>query len=222
MRSLLLRLQFDERTIHPMHAFISADDRYGPTRLRQWNVTSRETSLMVFQVAGPREPYTAALDATPNVRSYEAVELGLADDRFAVLVEDEITADVTGLFQAYADTDVVTVPPVVFNTDRSADLQLVGANVALREMVDRLPEGMQGEIRRLTTGDAVQMSPAERLTARQRHVVEAALRAGYYDEPRDATLDDVADQVDLATGTVAEHVRKAEARLVEHALGADD
>lgn len=202
-----------------MHAFVSADERYGPTRLLQWDVTTRGTSLMVFQVAGPEDPYTAELDAIPNVESYESVSMGAGADQFTVFVEDAITANTRGIFDAYEEEDVVVIPPVVFNTDRSADIQFIGPNAALQEMVDRLPDGIDGEIRRISNGSVARSAPSEELTPRQRRVLATAARVGYYDEPRDATLEDVAAQLDIATGTVGEHIRKAEAALVGHAIG---
>ncbi len=218
VRSLSVRLRFEDAAIHPMHAFVSEDDRYGPTRLLQWNVTSRGTGLMVFQVTGPRDPYTATLDATPNVESYETVSMAGGSGQFAVLVEDAVAEAAGGIFDVYDGEDVVTVPPVVFRTDRSADLQLVGRTGALQELLDRLPNGVDAEVRRVTAGSGARLSATERLTAQQRRVVSAALEAGYYDEPRSATLGDVAERLGLATGTVAEHVRKAEARLVADAV----
>lgn len=202
-----------------MHAFISENDRYGPTRLLQWNVTTRDTSLMVFQVAGPRGPYTSALDETPYVESYETVSTAGNTDQFTVFVEDAITEETRGIFETYEDKNIVLIPPVVFHTNRSADIRLIGPNTALQETLDRLPDGIDAEIRRLTNGEQTQMTPADHLTGRQRRVIATALRVGYYDEPRDATLDDVAREMDLASGTVAEHMRKAEAKLVEQALG---
>lgn len=201
-----------------MHAFVADDDRYGPTRLLQWSLTSRETGLMVFQVDGPEGPYTAALTDTPNVLSHETISAGAETDRFVVLVEDAILEN-AGILDGYADEDVVTVPPVVFDTDRSATVHLVGPIEAVQELVDRLPGGVDAELRRVSDGGAAWMSPATHLTTQQRRVLVTAARLGYYDEPRAATLADVAAAVGLASGTVAEHVRKAEATLVEHALG---
>lgn len=202
-----------------MHAFISEDDRFGPTRLLQWNVTSRDTSLMVFQVAGPRKPYTGELDDTPNVLSYETVSTASDPDQFTVFVEDSITEETRGIFQAYEEKNVVLIPPVVFHPNRSADIRLIGPNTALQDTLDQLPEGMDAEIRQLKDGGSTRMSASEQLTGRQRRVIATALSVGYYDEPRDATLEDVAARMDLASGTVAEHMRKAEAKLVEYALG---
>lgn len=202
-----------------MHAFVVEDDRYGPTRLLQWNLTDRETILMVFQVSGPEGPYTDRLDSVSHVESYDVTPLSSRSDQFSMLVEDEITAFTRDVFHPYAEENVVVVPPVVFRTDRSVDVQLVGEHAALERLLDRLPDGLDVEIRQLSAGGVGRLAPAEHLTGRQRRVLSSALAAGYYDEPRRATLEEVAADLDIAPGTVAEHVRKAEARLVQFALG---
>jgi hypothetical protein len=221
MRSLSLRLRFDEQSVHPMHAFISDDDRYGPTRLLQWNPTGRGTNLMVFRVAGPEAPYTSALDESPSVQYYETTDASTPEGGFSLLIEDSITDIARDIVDAYTDERVVIVPPVVFYPDRSADLELVGPNPALQGVLDRLPSSIDADVRRLTTGGPSVVPVVDRLTDRQRQVLSIALEVGYYDEPRRASLEDVAAEAGLATGTVAEHVRKAETKLVEHALASD-
>ncbi|MFC7194158.1 helix-turn-helix domain-containing protein [Halosimplex aquaticum] len=53
----------------------------------------------------------------------------------------------------------------------------------------------------------------DRLTARQREVLETAVRAGYYDDPRRATHADLAAELDVSPATVGEHLRKIESRV---------
>lgn len=60
---------------------------------------------------------------------------------------------------------------------------------------------------------------AATLTARQREAVEAALSLGYYDIPREASYEDVAEAMGCAPSTAAEHLRKAEGKLVGSAFG---
>lgn len=202
-----------------MHSFIVEDERYGPTRLLQWNLTDRETILMVFQVSGPEKPYTERLDSMSRIRSYEVTALASPSDQFSMLVEDELTEFSRDVFYPYAEEDVVVVPPVVFRVDRSVDVRLVGEQPALQQMLERLPDTLDVEIRQLSDGGAGRVAPAEHLTGQQRRVLASALAVGYYDEPRSATLEDVAAELDIASGTVAEHIRKAEAQLVQFALG---
>lgn len=51
------------------------------------------------------------------------------------------------------------------------------------------------------------------LTGRQRQVLRAAFDAGYYDWPRTATGEEVADDLDIASATFSEHIQTAEQKL---------
>jgi PAS domain S-box-containing protein len=61
----------------------------------------------------------------------------------------------------------------------------------------------------------------DELTDRQREVLEAAYRAGYFGWPRESTAQEVADSLDLAAPTLHGHLRKAE-QSVLGALFDDD
>lgn len=52
------------------------------------------------------------------------------------------------------------------------------------------------------------------LTARQREILETAYDLGYFDVPRSASTIDVADELQLDSSTVSEHLQRAERNLV--------
>jgi PAS domain S-box-containing protein len=54
----------------------------------------------------------------------------------------------------------------------------------------------------------------EGLTDRQREVLEAGYRAGYFSWPRESTAEDLATSFNLASATVHGHLRKAEAAIL--------
>lgn len=60
----------------------------------------------------------------------------------------------------------------------------------------------------------VRRALAERLTDRQREVLEAAFEAGYYDWPRSCTAEEVAAGLDISSPTFCEHVNAAERKLL--------
>jgi hypothetical protein len=62
-------------------------------------------------------------------------------------------------------------------------------------------------------------SPLDQLTRRQRLVLETAYQLGWYDVPRRVSSATVAKRLDLRAGTVVEHLRKAERRLLVGMLG---
>jgi PAS domain-containing protein len=59
------------------------------------------------------------------------------------------------------------------------------------------------------------------LTERQREAVETAYSAGYFEWPRDATAEDVADDLDISSPTFHNHLRKAQNALLGELLDAE-
>lgn len=62
--------------------------------------------------------------------------------------------------------------------------------------------------------DDIPADAVEDLTDRQREVMEAACRAGYFDWPRESTAEEVASSLDISPPTLHAHLRKAEKTLL--------
>ncbi|TQQ82687.1 bacterio-opsin activator [Halonotius terrestris] len=60
------------------------------------------------------------------------------------------------------------------------------------------------------------------LTDRQRECLAVALRAGYFEIPRDCTLADVADRIDVDKSTASKTIRRGSARVIEWFLVGQD
>ncbi len=71
------------------------------------------------------------------------------------------------------------------------------------------------EISRLQSASESDLS---RLTAKQRKAIVAAYSLGYYDVPRKISSEELATRLKLGTSTYAEHLRKAERRLLSSIL----
>jgi len=69
----------------------------------------------------------------------------------------------------------------------------------------------------LTDGE----SDVDRLTDRQREVLEAAHRAGYFNWPRDSSAEEVADALDISSPTLLHHLRQAQKRIVDDVFRSD-
>ena len=67
------------------------------------------------------------------------------------------------------------------------------------------------------TVDYIQQHVAEEplLTERQRRLVVEATDAGYYDTPRECSLTDVAEHLDIAKSTASETLHRAEEKIVK-------
>jgi hypothetical protein len=62
------------------------------------------------------------------------------------------------------------------------------------------------------------ISPLTQLTEKQREVLLAAYKFGYYDIPRRITSEALAKKLGLGDATVVEHLRKAEQRLIRRII----
>jgi predicted DNA binding protein len=61
-------------------------------------------------------------------------------------------------------------------------------------------------------------SPLSKLTDKQRTILTSAYNLGYYDIPRKFDSEQLAKKLNLGRSTVAEHLRKAEQRLIAEAI----
>jgi|AntDeeMetagen134_2_1112570.scaffolds.fasta_scaffold01156_1 predicted DNA binding protein len=61
--------------------------------------------------------------------------------------------------------------------------------------------------------------PTTVLSARQSEVLTFAYNAGYFDWPRHANAETLADQLDITHATFLEHIRKAESEILAEILG---
>lgn len=99
------------------------------------------------------------------------------------------------------------------------ELSVVGSQDEISESVTAMDEtGMTPLLQRLTAFEGSAESPTERLTDRQQEVVETAYEMGYYDVPRTASTEAVAEAVGLDTSTVAEHLQRAEHNILGEVL----
>ncbi len=140
MKTLALRLDFDEAVTHPMHAFVAGSPEYGPTRLLQWNPQFRGTNVLLFYVDGPREPFLSVLDDVATTRVVEPGDPTGAGG-FYLFVREQLAESGRELVGAFADEDVVVVSPVVYDVDGSVRLTVVGNADALQRPIDSTPAG---------------------------------------------------------------------------------
>lgn len=117
------------------------------------------------------------------------------------------------------DLDIIYTTPSFQSEDRIV-VSFLGAEESLRRFVGMLREAPVGEITGLTFKRAAytRRDMLSVLTERQREVLVAAYRHGYYDVPRGIGSRRLAERVGLAKPTLLEHLRKAERRLIAEVM----
>lgn len=214
MRYLRVSLEFSPETRHPMHDLLVTHPEMDREELWTWRFVGERPALL-FRVVGPREPYRERIRDVETVAEFT---LTPADDDSAwAFVHAEPTSEEWDWVLAFARESVVVVPPVVYTDAGSAVFEVLGDPDDLRALLAALPKGVDTTVERVGGFDP-RHGPGAALTERQREVVETAVDLGYYDVPREATLDEVAAELDIAGSTASTHLRKAEAAVVREAV----
>ncbi|SDZ80102.1 Predicted DNA binding protein, contains HTH domain [Haloplanus vescus] len=215
MKYARLRVHHDPDTLHPMHAFEMDHEAIERASLLHWNTVLDETNTMVFRVRGDPAPFRAKLEARDATEAFSLTDA--VEGVFYCCVRDRVTDADRGYIDAFARGTLVVVPPVEFEPDGTTAVTLVGTAADLDAAVTELPDGLRATIESVGPYRRRAGESDWRLTDRQREAVAAAVECGYYDSPRSGTVADVADDLDIAPGTAAEHLRKAEATVMRRA-----
>lgn len=150
----------------------------------------------------------AVVEATRAHEAITAYELLESDGR-RVLAKYETTD--TDLYE-FVQSSSLTIEFPVTVVNGWYEFSLTGT----REELDRFQAALDGRSRAYELRSLVRTTePDGLLTARQREVLEAAVRAGYFEVPRQSTLAEVAAGLDVDKSTASGVLRRAQGRLVK-------
>jgi predicted DNA binding protein len=214
MRYLRVRLAFSEQVRHPMHQFLVAHPEMDREELWTWRFFG-DLPAMLFRVVGPIEPYREQIAGVDAVSEYTLTPV--TEDSFYAFVRATPTSEEWDWILAFAQESLVVLPPVVYTEAGAAVFEVLGNPENLRALLADLPASVNSTVERVGGSD-LRRAPETVLTDRQRDVVATAAELGYYDVPREATVADVAAELDIADSTVSTHLRKAESAVMETVL----
>lgn len=116
------------------------------------------------------------------------------------------------------DTEAISINWPMRETADGLEVTLFGEETALQQLIAGFPDEIDITLERageyqLDIGD-----PVGQLTNRQKEILQIALAAGYYDIPRRVTQRDLATELGLSRGTIGDHLRRAEAKIIRSIL----
>ncbi|MDL5363569.1 helix-turn-helix domain-containing protein [Halalkalicoccus sp. NIPERK01] len=162
-----------------------------------------------FDGADPDE-LGAAFEEDPSIRSYRQLT---AKDDGGVLYEMVWTDDVEFLVRATA-TD-----GAVLSATSEDDRWLFRVLFPTREDVSRVydacrTDGLEARLARIYEVDTSQRGPAL-LTDQQYETLVTAFEHGYYDVPREKSLSQIAEELDVSHQALSERLRRAHRAVIE-------
>jgi len=193
---------------HPVGEAIARDPDVTPEAIHRLDDLGDGTLTMLAEASGDAERYRSILAEAPDVHEFTVAD-GEGDTAYGYSRTE--TNELTEYMLARGrDLELVLDMPIELTDDGSQRVTLVGTEEAFARAGYDPPEGVEVTIERTGEYHPEGGRLLDALTARQREVLEAAVAAGYYETPRQATHEDVADRLDCSPATVSEHLQKIE------------
>lgn len=188
-------------------------------RVLDVNTTLDGVDNYLFAIDGDATMFAEEAPETPGV---ESVELSDADDgtTYALAVVRSLeTPMYDNILRASSQNGLIIRTPIVYR-DGAMYGHGVGDPEPLQEALAAVPDSLDVRLDVVGEFRGERDVPARALSERQREAVDVALDLGYYEQPREATHEDVAAELGCAAATASDHLQKAEAKLVR--AGMDD
>lgn len=211
MHAARIALEIPAEHLHPMHQFVCESPAIDRETILERDAGGEVTTLLLH-VAGDRQSYERTIEEVPQVEEWTTTA---AEEGFYVYVRTRLRTREQRYRQALDRDAVLVVPPVELRSDRTVRQTMIGHSDALAAAVEALPDTVEVELLRTGTYDR---SRGVRVSDRQREALAAAWDAGYYEVPREGDIETVAEELDCASSTASDLLRRAERRIVAATL----
>ncbi|WP_255151637.1 helix-turn-helix domain-containing protein [Halorarius halobius] len=217
MKHVRVTLDADDREaeIHPMYDLLTNAPFVERATAMQWN-THGDMIGVLHYVEGDAAAFDAAVAGMDPILEHELEPAG--DGAFHAYVRDARTDVQRTLFDPLAEGGIVIVPPVLFRADGTVTMSVFGPTDSIQTALDAVRPVVDPRVEEVGGLQGIPPTVAAELSDRQREAVEVGMELGYYDVPRSASQTEVAAALDCAPSTAAEHLQKAEAKLVRAGL----
>ena len=137
-------------------------------------------------------------------------------NRYIVLAKVKFYKKFIGLAKKF-NIDIIWATPSIFSKDKQV-LSVIGNEENLKKFLGVIK--YIGEVKSMSFKKATfnEQSILSCLTDKQREIIIAAKKNGYYNYPRKINSQDLSKKVGLSKPTVVQHLRKAEQRLISNIL----
>jgi hypothetical protein len=204
-----------EGDIHPMYGILTNAPFVERATAIQWNFTGDALGILHY-VEGDIEAFDDATEDVDPVIDYELEPAG--EDAFYAYVLDEMTEVSRAMFDPITYRGLVVLPPIRYKEDGTVSFSVFGPTDEIQTAVEVMPPPVEVTIDEVGGLAAIPPAADVRLSDRQREAIETALELGYYEIPREADHEAVADAIGCAPSTAAEHLRKGESKLLQTLL----
>ena len=213
VKHLRLTVDVDEDRAPVFFELLADSPDVSEARLIDWSMAADEWSTLLYTIEGDPTTFAARATETAGIDSVELSETVQRLTYVLVVMRPRETPLFAAVHRASEQTGVVVRKPIVYR-DGAMSARVVGDAAALQRALDAAPDGVEVRIDEIGRLQNHADDPVAWLSDRQREAVVVALELGYYEQPRGATHEDVAAELDCAPSTASDHLQKAEANIV--------
>ena len=210
MRYITLNLEAPDTGFHPANQLLANDPAIQRGAIHYIDLIADGTSVLLYQIYGDLNRAMTLLSDSESVLSVDVV----GTDEGLVYLHTLPTSLTKTLLAIPRNHGVVLETPVKFVPSGGAKITFAGEEKALNGAVAAIPPEVKVSLERTGTYHPSGQNLVSLLTNRQREVLWIAVTDGYFESPRATTLARIADRLDLSKGTVGEHLRKIEAKIL--------
>lgn len=219
MQSADLTLTLPESMQLPVPEWVDGDDVVDREEVLSWQVRPAEDAVYFLSlVTGDLDAVRELGERTDVARTADVTPVEGAD-AFYVYAEVPLRDADSAFLSTFDAPGLVVVPPIVYTATDTVHVTVLGEDAALSGVLDALPDAVDATVERVSEHGRLGGALAGRLTRRQFQAIAVARDAGYYHVPREASLADVATELDVSESAASTLLRNAERALVDAALG---
>ena len=161
------------------------------------------------------EPLQEAIESNEDVQQYELiVEDETSVYAFLHVSEHEVLSELLTITEEHA---LLLEPPFRF-TERGVRVTVAGEQESLQQAFDDVTDRIAVDVEWMGGYSPDRADTIGRLTDRQREALSTAHQLGYYETPRQVSFEEVATELDCASSTANELLRRAESKIITAVL----
>lgn len=183
-----------------------------PVALHSSRLLDDGTAILLYELKGDTDAVRTILVNSEVTTDYRVTQ---RRDCTIAYVHFEPTTTVKRLLRAPAAYGLVVDGPVMLHENGGLELTLIGPEEAIQAALAETPEPLTTSVKRVGRYAPGAQRSIAKLSERQQEVLKTAYDLGYYQQPRRATYEDIATELDCTPANVGDILRRIENDLIE-------
>lgn len=211
MKRYRVRLVPEEGWFHPFDRLVGDVPDLERVAIHNMHLIDDGVGQALYEFGGNPERLEEVMQSLSCGATYQINEY---EGRIFLYVLFEPNETIRQLLHVHHNHKICLDPPQVFTTKGDLLLTYYGTDRPFHEAMAAVPERVTVKLERKSDFEPTESPLISKLTVKQREILQTAVDLGYYELPRETTLEEVGDEHDLTAATVGEHLQKVERKLV--------